>query len=192
MLFRSRDIRDITLTSLRRNVGVVFQEALLFNRSIRENMLVGRPDATDAELVSAAVTKLKILGLTDAQIRKLAQGQSAATDLILPKGSVWVYAEVFEYEVATVKIGQVMDVSVPALSSRAFSGQVSAISPVLNPQTRTVRVRAARKSSIRSLRQTPPPLCVAASSAFRDKRLGRQNTLGFQINQKLGQGFCDL
>ena len=49
-----RDIRDITLTSLRRNVGVVFQEALLFNRSIRENMLVGRPDATDAELVSAA------------------------------------------------------------------------------------------------------------------------------------------
>lgn len=49
-----RDIRDITLTSLRRNVGVVFQEALLFNRSIRENLLVGRPDATEAEMVRAA------------------------------------------------------------------------------------------------------------------------------------------
>jgi len=49
-----RDIRDITLTALRRNVGVVFQEALLFNRSIRENLLVGRADATEPELVRAA------------------------------------------------------------------------------------------------------------------------------------------
>jgi len=49
-----RDIRDITLTALRRNVGVVFQEALLFNRSIRENLLVGRPDASEVDLVRAA------------------------------------------------------------------------------------------------------------------------------------------
>lgn len=49
-----RNIRDMTLTALRRNVGVVFQEALLFNRSIRENLLVGKPDATDEELRKAA------------------------------------------------------------------------------------------------------------------------------------------
>jgi glucan exporter ATP-binding protein len=49
-----RDIRDMTLTSLRRNVGVVFQEALLFNRSIRENFLVGKPDATEEEIIRAA------------------------------------------------------------------------------------------------------------------------------------------
>jgi ATP-binding cassette subfamily B protein len=44
------DIRDVTLKSLRRNVGVIFQEPLLFNRSIAENLRVGNPDATDEEI----------------------------------------------------------------------------------------------------------------------------------------------
>ncbi|MGJ4892678.1 glucan ABC transporter ATP-binding protein/ permease [Bradyrhizobium sp. HKCCYLR20261] len=48
------DVRGLKLASLRRNIGVVFQEALLFNRSIRENLLVGKPDATDEELRTAA------------------------------------------------------------------------------------------------------------------------------------------
>ena len=38
------DIRDLTLSSLRRNIGVVFQEPMLFARSIRENLQVGRPE----------------------------------------------------------------------------------------------------------------------------------------------------
>ncbi|XUM23159.1 glucan ABC transporter ATP-binding protein/ permease [Bradyrhizobium oligotrophicum S58] len=48
------DVRGLKLAALRRNIGVVFQEALLFNRSIRENLLVGKPDATDEELRTAA------------------------------------------------------------------------------------------------------------------------------------------
>lgn len=48
------DVRGVTLTSLRRNIGVVFQEALLFNRSIEENLRVGKPDATEAEMRKAA------------------------------------------------------------------------------------------------------------------------------------------
>jgi ATP-binding cassette subfamily B protein len=48
------DIRGLTLTGLRRNIGVVFQETLLFNRSIAENLRVGKPDATDAALRGAA------------------------------------------------------------------------------------------------------------------------------------------
>ncbi|MBO1073414.1 glucan ABC transporter ATP-binding protein/ permease [Roseomonas marmotae] len=47
------DLRDMTLESLRRNVGVVFQDSLLFNRTIRENLLVGRPDATQEEVEEA-------------------------------------------------------------------------------------------------------------------------------------------
>ena len=47
------DIRDIGLSSLRHNIGVVFQEPMLFARSIRENLQVGRPDATDAEMMDA-------------------------------------------------------------------------------------------------------------------------------------------
>jgi len=48
------DIRDLTLTGLRRNIGVVFQETLLFNRSIAENLRVGKPDASADEMRGAA------------------------------------------------------------------------------------------------------------------------------------------
>ncbi|HEY8267180.1 MAG TPA: glucan ABC transporter ATP-binding protein/ permease [Xanthobacteraceae bacterium] len=47
------DLRDLTLISVRRNIGVVFQEALVFNRSIEENLRVGKADATQAELIEA-------------------------------------------------------------------------------------------------------------------------------------------
>ena len=48
------DIRALTLTGLRRNIGVVFQETLLFNRSIAENLRVGKPDASEADMRAAA------------------------------------------------------------------------------------------------------------------------------------------
>jgi glucan exporter ATP-binding protein len=48
------DIRDVKLSALRRNIGVVFQETLLFNRSIADNLRVGKPDATPDELRAAA------------------------------------------------------------------------------------------------------------------------------------------
>lgn len=47
------DLRDYSVESLRRNIAVVFQEPMLFARSIRDNLLMGKPDATDAELLDA-------------------------------------------------------------------------------------------------------------------------------------------
>jgi glucan exporter ATP-binding protein len=47
------DVRDLTLASLRRNIGVVFQEPMLFARSIRENLQVGRSNASDPEMIEA-------------------------------------------------------------------------------------------------------------------------------------------
>ena len=49
------DIRQFQLTALRRNIGVVFQEPLLFNRSIADNLRIGYPDASDEELRAACV-----------------------------------------------------------------------------------------------------------------------------------------
>src|SRR3974377_194789 len=48
------DVRDMKLAALRRNLGVVFQEGLLFDRSIAENLRIGKPDATDEEMRFAA------------------------------------------------------------------------------------------------------------------------------------------
>jgi len=53
ILIDGQDLRDVSLESLRRNIGVVFQESMLFNRSIRDNLRMGRPDATDEELEQA-------------------------------------------------------------------------------------------------------------------------------------------
>jgi glucan exporter ATP-binding protein len=50
------DIKDMTLECLRRNIGVVFQEPMLFARSIEENLRVGKPDAT-AEEIETAITR---------------------------------------------------------------------------------------------------------------------------------------
>ena len=48
------DIRDITLSSLRKHIGIVQQDVFLFAGSIRDNILYGRPDATEEEMIEAA------------------------------------------------------------------------------------------------------------------------------------------
>ena len=48
------DVRDVTLTSLRSQIGMVLQEARLFSGTVRDNVAFGRPDATDEEVRAAA------------------------------------------------------------------------------------------------------------------------------------------
>ena len=48
------DVRDVTLTSLRREIGVIAQDPFLFSASVRENIAFGRPEATDDEIERAA------------------------------------------------------------------------------------------------------------------------------------------
>jgi ATP-binding cassette subfamily B protein len=48
-----KDIRDLTLNSLRAVIGVAFEEATLFSMSVRENLTLGRADATDEEIAEA-------------------------------------------------------------------------------------------------------------------------------------------
>ena len=48
------DVRDVTLDSLREQIGIVPQETMLFSSSVRENIRYGRLDATDEEIEDAA------------------------------------------------------------------------------------------------------------------------------------------
>jgi ATP-binding cassette subfamily B protein len=48
------DVRELSFDSLRRGVGVVFEDAFLFSTTVRENIAYGRPEATEAEIVAAA------------------------------------------------------------------------------------------------------------------------------------------
>ena len=54
ILIDGQDICDVTQDSVRMNIGMVQQDSSLLHRSVRDNMLYGRPNATEAEIVSAA------------------------------------------------------------------------------------------------------------------------------------------
>jgi len=54
VLIDGHDVRDVTLQSLRRQIGIVTQETFLFSASLRENISYGRPEASMAEITSAA------------------------------------------------------------------------------------------------------------------------------------------
>lgn len=55
VLLDGHDVRDVTQQSLRRHIGIIQQDVFVFADTIRENIRYGRPDATDAEIVSAAM-----------------------------------------------------------------------------------------------------------------------------------------
>ncbi|NUB45376.1 ABC transporter ATP-binding protein [Fertoebacter nigrum] len=54
VLIDGQDVRQTTQESLRRQIGMVTQETAMFNRSARDNIMYGRPDATDDEMQAAA------------------------------------------------------------------------------------------------------------------------------------------
>ena len=54
VLVDGRDVRDVELTSLRRQIGIVLQTSLLFSDTIRGNIAYGRPDASEEEIIAAA------------------------------------------------------------------------------------------------------------------------------------------
>jgi ATP-binding cassette subfamily B multidrug efflux pump len=54
ILIDGQDIAGITQDSLRRQIGMVQQDSALLHRSVRDNILYGRPDATEAEMIAAA------------------------------------------------------------------------------------------------------------------------------------------
>jgi ATP-binding cassette subfamily B multidrug efflux pump len=73
ILIDGQDIAGVTQESLRRAVGMVTQDTSLLHRSVRDNVLYGRPDATEAEMLRAAERAEAhdfILGLSDAKGRK--------------------------------------------------------------------------------------------------------------------------
>lgn len=54
VLIDGKDVRSVTMESLRRNIGIVQQDVFLFNTSIRENILYGDPSATEEQMIEAA------------------------------------------------------------------------------------------------------------------------------------------
>ena len=81
VIIDGQDVRSLTQTSLRGAIGIVPQDAVLFNESIRYNIAYGRPGASEAEIIAAAkAAQIKTLGESQAAMAaaKAAREKEAA------------------------------------------------------------------------------------------------------------------
>jgi len=94
-------------------------------------------------LVEASRTRLRHLGLSEEMIAQIATWKEPQHSLLFahPGQPVWVYAQVYEYELPLIHVGDKAEVSIPSLQEKIFKGQVRAIDQLVDQQTRTVRVR---------------------------------------------------
>jgi Cu(I)/Ag(I) efflux system membrane fusion protein len=137
----------------------------------RAQTAIGRSALGDpGELVRLSKEKLRLWGITPEQVdRILAAGRADVTlPILAPIGGVvvgknvvegqyvaegeamfevadlshvWIQAQVYEDQLALVRVGQAVEATVDAFPGEVFSGTVAFIDPVLNPATRTVDVR---------------------------------------------------
>ncbi|MDX6768787.1 MAG: efflux RND transporter periplasmic adaptor subunit [Elusimicrobiota bacterium] len=94
-------------------------------------------------LVRASFLRLRQMGLSEAQIEESGRSEQSPTNLILggAGGAVWVYAQIYEYEIDMVRPGQTAEITSPAFRGRKFRGVVKAVDPILSAETRSLKVR---------------------------------------------------
>ncbi|MBF0571136.1 MAG: efflux RND transporter periplasmic adaptor subunit [Candidatus Omnitrophica bacterium] len=94
-------------------------------------------------LLEASRRKLYLQGMTDAEVDELGKAGKADDSLYYPgkSSTAWVYAAIYADEASTVRPGQKVSFETPSFQGKVFQGAVSGIAPVLDSQSRTVRVR---------------------------------------------------
>ncbi|HNV86836.1 MAG TPA: efflux RND transporter periplasmic adaptor subunit [Candidatus Omnitrophota bacterium] len=97
-----------------------------------------------SKLVDSSRIKLRLLGLNDAIVQELEQAGKPDRSLLYSDagGNVWLYVPIYEYELPFVHVGDRVEVSVPALPDKKFQGVVRSLDSVVDPVTRSVRIRA--------------------------------------------------
>ena len=145
VLLDGHDVRDVTLASLRSQLGVVLQDALLFSGTVRENIAYGRPEATQAQVEAAAeaaqaaefirelpqgydtVVGERGVGLSGGQRQRLAIARALLTDPRL----------------------LILDDSTSAVDARTETAIQGALDALMRDKRRTAIVIAQRISTVR-------------------------------------------
>ncbi|MBU0571652.1 MAG: efflux RND transporter periplasmic adaptor subunit [Candidatus Omnitrophica bacterium] len=95
-----------------------------------------------ASLVESSKRKLELLGLNTEQIKELEKTRTIETSFILPEEKMWIYGEIYEYELSWVRIGEQVSVTTASIPGEEFKGVISSLNPVVNPKTRSLIFRA--------------------------------------------------
>ncbi|MGH7198453.1 MAG: efflux RND transporter periplasmic adaptor subunit [Candidatus Omnitrophota bacterium] len=97
-----------------------------------------------ARLVESALSKLLLLGLNQEMIDEIGRLEAPDKRLLfsMAGGEAWVYANIYEYEIPLVKVGDVLEVEIPAAPGTTLVGTIQSMDTLVDPMTRTVKVRA--------------------------------------------------
>ena len=108
----------------------------------------------EAPRVEQAKSKVVQMGMDEASIEQLVKNGKADDRLLYNSsdGQVWLYAEVFERDVPAIRLGDFITVDVPSLPGKSFESKVEVISSVVDPVSRTVRVRCLVRDPQKQLR----------------------------------------
>lgn len=110
----------------------------------QEYLEVIKLNKTDSDLKAAVEKKLYLMGMSQEQIKQLAEQGSPQENLYLPSNNniVWVYSPVYESDLSLVKPGLPIEVTTKAYPGETYTGKIVALTPVLDPMTRTKQARA--------------------------------------------------
>ncbi len=152
------------------------EEYLIAKRAAKSGPAAGGEiESSQQALVESAKRRLELWDVTDKQIAELEKSGKPQTEMVIeaPIGGivlekmvldgayitpgmnlyriadlsmVWILADIYEYEVPLVKVGQTARITLPYQSGSAYQAEVNYIYPMLDPVSRTVKVRLAMKN----------------------------------------------
>jgi len=125
-----------------------YQQALQQLERVKNSPLPSVKKNVQRMLDSSRI-RLKVLGLSDSEIRAIKPSTSITDTLLVYKkgGSVWIYADVFEMDLTGIKKGQSAKISANYLEGQIIPGVVSSTDQIVDPETRTAKVRIQIKNS---------------------------------------------
>jgi len=103
-------------------------------------------------VVDSSKLKLRQMGIGAEQLDSIEKTPASYDNLLLAEDKVWVYAQVYEYESASVKPGQKAVITTSAYPGRQFTGTVRSMDPIFSEETRTLRARIETENPGRELR----------------------------------------
>lgn len=125
-----------------------YQQALQQLQRVKDSALPSVKKNVQRMIDSSRV-RLKVLGLSDSEIRSIQPSTDISDTLLVYKkgGTVWIYADVFEMDLSGIKKGQSAKISANYLEGRVIPGRVTSTDQVVDPETRTAKVRIQIKNS---------------------------------------------
>ena len=119
-----------------------YQEALRQLKRVKSSSLDSVKNNV-RRMVESAKIRLRVLGLSEDQIRYIKPDSAITESLLVSQkgGMAWIYAEVFEMDLRNIKKGQSVRITSNYLEGKVIPGEVVSTDEVINPETRTAKVR---------------------------------------------------